>query len=57
LLAYTRTVLFLDDLDRGVVTKKGVEIWDADGKTVERPTKRITWSQAMARRAATSTSC
>jgi glucosamine--fructose-6-phosphate aminotransferase (isomerizing) len=48
LLAYTRTVLFLDDLDRGVVTAKGAELWDTEGRKVDRPTKQITWSQAMA---------
>jgi glucosamine--fructose-6-phosphate aminotransferase (isomerizing) len=48
LLAHTRKVLFLEDLDRGVVTAGRAELWDAAGKAVERPAKHIAWSQAMA---------
>ncbi len=48
LLAYTREVLFLEDLDRGVVTRGRAEIWDAAGRAVERPVRHIAWNQEMA---------
>jgi len=48
LLAHTRKVLFLEDSDRGVVTRAGAEIWEASGKVVTRTARTITWNQAMA---------
>jgi glucosamine--fructose-6-phosphate aminotransferase (isomerizing) len=48
ILRYTRRVLFLEDNDFGVMTRKKVELWDASGKPVRRTIKEITWSQSMA---------
>jgi glucosamine--fructose-6-phosphate aminotransferase (isomerizing) len=47
-LPYTRKVLFLEDGDFGILTRAGLELRDAEGKPVRRPTRQITWSQAMA---------
>ena len=48
ILTYTRTVLFLEDGDRGMITKNNIFVRDAEGKAVKRPTRVITWSQSMA---------
>ncbi len=48
LLSHTRKVLYLEDQDFGVLTRKGLELCDGQGKAVRRPVRQITWSQAMA---------
>jgi glucosamine--fructose-6-phosphate aminotransferase (isomerizing) len=48
LLPYTRNVLFLEYEEAGVVTREGVEIWDAEGRAVAKAPTRITWDQTMA---------
>ena len=48
LLAHTRDVIFLQDGDMAVLTKKGAVITRLDGTPVTRPTKRIDWSPTQA---------
>ncbi|MBI3541595.1 MAG: glutamine--fructose-6-phosphate transaminase (isomerizing) [Deltaproteobacteria bacterium] len=47
-LSHTKSVLFLEDGDRGIVTRRGVQLWDQKIKPVIRPKRLITWSQSMA---------
>ncbi len=48
LLPYTRNVLFLEYEEAGVVTRDKVEIWDAEGRSLDKTPTRITWDQTMA---------
>ncbi len=48
LLPYTRKVIFLEDGDVAVLSKKSVEIFDLKGKKVEREVREITWSLSQA---------
>ncbi len=47
-LSHTRNFVFLEDGDCGTIAKDGFVVVDADGKTVDRPQKTITWSAVMA---------
>ncbi len=47
-LAHTRSFIFLEDGDRGLITPSGITLLDNDGNTVERPAKEISWSATMA---------
>jgi glucosamine--fructose-6-phosphate aminotransferase (isomerizing) len=47
-LAETRTVIFPDDADVVVLTRKGVEIFDLDGTPVEREVQTIDWDEEAA---------
>jgi glucosamine--fructose-6-phosphate aminotransferase (isomerizing) len=48
LLAHTRDVIFLENLDVGRLTPDGVEIWDRDGNRVERQQMRLNWDPIQA---------
>lgn len=48
LLPYTRKVIFLEEGDIGILSKKEVTLKNAFGERVERPEKEILWDQAMA---------
>ena len=48
LLAHTRDVIFLQDGEMAVLTKKGAEITKLDGTPVTRAPKRIDWSPTQA---------
>src|SRR5690606_30303813 len=51
LLPYTRDMIFLEDGDVAVLEPTRVTLLDARGEPVERPTRRIDWSPAMAEKA------
>jgi glucosamine--fructose-6-phosphate aminotransferase (isomerizing) len=48
LLAYTKNVVFLENGDLCRLTAAGAEIWDRDGREVERQTVRLTWDPIQA---------
>jgi glucosamine--fructose-6-phosphate aminotransferase (isomerizing) len=48
LLEHTREMFFLADGDIAVLTPKGVQVMDHDGRPVERPAHRVTWDPIMA---------
>jgi len=48
MLSHTRRVVDLDDGDTALVSRRGVEIYDVEGKRVERPERRIDWSPVAA---------
>ncbi len=43
LLAHTKDVIFLENGDLARLTPGGVEIWDRDGKPVDRPVQHLNW--------------
>jgi glucosamine--fructose-6-phosphate aminotransferase (isomerizing) len=43
LLAHTKDVIFLENGDLARLTPGGVEIWDRDGKPVDRPIQHLNW--------------
>ncbi len=47
-LTHTRRFMFLEDGDHGVISAKGVEVFDEAGSPVEREVKVIEWSPVMA---------
>jgi glucosamine--fructose-6-phosphate aminotransferase (isomerizing) len=47
-LAYTKRVLFLENMDLCRLTDAGPEIWDENGEPVERQTVRLTWDPIQA---------
>ena len=47
-LAYTKSVIFLENGDLCRLTAAGPEIWDANGEKVERQTVRLTWDPIQA---------
>ncbi|MCE9624111.1 MAG: glutamine--fructose-6-phosphate transaminase (isomerizing) [Deltaproteobacteria bacterium] len=51
LLPYTKRVLFLEDGEVAVLSRKNIEIETLDGKKVQREAKTITWTLAMAEKA------
>src|SRR5256886_791832 len=48
ILAHTRDVIFLEEGDFAVVTKKGVELTDRSGNKLARSVRRIDWTPTMA---------
>src|SRR3954469_15423278 len=48
ILAHTRDVIFLEEGDFAVITKKGVELTDRSGNRLERTVRRIEWTPTMA---------
>src|SRR2546423_4126629 len=48
ILAHTRDVIFLEEGDFAVITKKGVELTDRKGETLARSVRRIDWTPTMA---------
>ncbi len=44
LLAHTRNVMFLEDGDIGIVTRRGVTVIDAEGRPVSRDMVAVDWS-------------
>ncbi len=48
MLSHTRRVVDLDDGDTALVSRRGVEIYDVEGKRVERPERHIDWSPVAA---------
>ncbi|MFL5406981.1 MAG: glutamine--fructose-6-phosphate transaminase (isomerizing), partial [Myxococcales bacterium] len=48
ILAHTRDVIFLEEGDFAVITKKGVELTDHAGQKLSRGVKRIDWTPTMA---------
>jgi glutamine---fructose-6-phosphate transaminase (isomerizing) len=48
ILAHTREVIFLEEGDFAVITKKGVELTDRSGNRIERSVRRIEWTPTMA---------
>jgi glucosamine--fructose-6-phosphate aminotransferase (isomerizing) len=51
LLPYTRDMIFLEDGEMAVLTRKGAAIMRLDGTTVERAAQHIDWSPVMAEKA------
>ena len=51
LLPYTRDMIFLEDGDVAVLEPTRVTLMDSRGEPIERPTRRIDWSPAMAEKA------
>jgi glucosamine--fructose-6-phosphate aminotransferase (isomerizing) len=45
---HARHILFLADGDLAVVTSRGVELTDFDGKPIQRKVQHITWEPIMA---------
>lgn len=50
-LHHTREFIFLEDYDIAILKKDSVEIFDKDGKRVERTVKLISWNPVMAEKA------
>src|SRR5437764_4298176 len=48
ILAHTRDVIFLEEGDLAVVTKKGIELTDRSGRKLDRKVRRIEWTPTMA---------
>ena len=48
ILHHTRDIFFLADGDMAVVTPRGVQLTDFDGKPVSRQVQRVTWDPIMA---------
>src|SRR5467141_316773 len=48
ILAHTRDVIFLEEGDFAVITKKGVELTDRAGSALVRPVRHIDWTPVMA---------
>jgi glucosamine--fructose-6-phosphate aminotransferase (isomerizing) len=48
ILAHTRDVIFLEEGDFAVITKKGIELTDRAGKKLDRKIRRIDWTPTMA---------
>src|SRR6266851_43133 len=48
ILAHTRDVIFLEEGDFAVITKKGVELTDRSGNKLARSVRRIDWTPTMA---------
>jgi glucosamine--fructose-6-phosphate aminotransferase (isomerizing) len=48
ILAHTRDVIFLEEGDFAVITKKGIELTDRGGKKLDRKVRRIDWTPTMA---------
>ena len=48
LLAYTKSVVRLKNLDIARISRGALEIWGADGDPVERPVEHITWDAVQA---------
>jgi glucosamine--fructose-6-phosphate aminotransferase (isomerizing) len=48
LLEHTRQIFFLADGDIAVLTPKGVDVMDHDGRPVERPAHHVAWDPIMA---------
>ena len=48
ILYHTRDMFFLADGDLAVITPKGVQLTDFDGKPIERKVQHITWDPIMA---------
>lgn len=48
MLSHTRRVVDLDDGDTALVTRKGIEVFDAKGQPVQRPERWIDWSPVAA---------
>jgi glucosamine--fructose-6-phosphate aminotransferase (isomerizing) len=51
ILAHTRDVVFLDDHEIAVISRRGVTFMDFDGTPHDRPSQRITWDPVMAEKA------
>ncbi|MEW6319563.1 MAG: glutamine--fructose-6-phosphate transaminase (isomerizing) [Acidobacteriota bacterium] len=51
LLQHTRDVVFLGDREMVVVTRAGAAFTDLDGRSLARPTQRVTWDPVMAEKA------
>ncbi|PMP69639.1 MAG: glutamine--fructose-6-phosphate transaminase (isomerizing) [Calditerrivibrio nitroreducens] len=50
-LHHTRSFIFLEDYDIAILRKDTVEIFDKDGKRVERQVRHISWNPVMAEKA------
>jgi glucosamine--fructose-6-phosphate aminotransferase (isomerizing) len=48
LLEHTRSIFFLSDGDIAVLTPKGVQVMDHDGRPVHRPAQHVAWDPIMA---------
>src|SRR5256712_3417235 len=48
ILAHTRDVIFLEEGDFAVITKKGIELTDRSGNRLNRSVRRIDWTPTMA---------
>ncbi len=48
LLRYTRKVIFLEDGDVAQIGRKEIQIWDGEGKKVQRPIEQIDWNLSQA---------
>ncbi len=48
LLEYTRDVIYMEEGDLAVLSRQGIELYDRQGRPVNRPTRRIDWTPAMA---------
>lgn len=48
MLSHTRRVVDLNDGDTALVNRRGIEIYDAEGKRVDRPERHIDWSPVAA---------
>ena len=48
ILQYTRDILFLDNMELAIVTRKGARIEKLDGTTVDRAPQQITWDAHLA---------
>jgi glutamine---fructose-6-phosphate transaminase (isomerizing) len=51
ILAYTRSMLFLDDGEIGEISRTGYKLIDLKGKVITRAPRQITWSAVMAEKA------
>ena len=47
ILHHTRDIFFLADGDFAVLSPEGVRLMDIEGRTIERPVERVTWTAAM----------
>ena len=48
IVPYTKSVIYLDDGEIAEVRKDGVKIFDASGREIQKPVKRINWNVAAA---------
>jgi glucosamine--fructose-6-phosphate aminotransferase (isomerizing) len=48
LLSWTRDVIFLEDGDVARVDAEGITVSDSDGRTIDRPTRRVLWDAVAA---------
>ncbi|HEY5648566.1 MAG TPA: glutamine--fructose-6-phosphate transaminase (isomerizing), partial [Nitrospiria bacterium] len=50
ILGHTRNMIFLEDGDMAILTRKGIQLKDLNGRKLQRKTETISWNPVMAER-------